>query len=496
MIAATGSSDTAIALGLAALGAAAVWAGLVACFAVATRAKTPEAIPAGLEPGGDESPALVNFITSGWKVRGEAVSSTLVDLAARHAIRFEQTSPDHFTVTLDKPDVPMTRYERQVLDVVRRLATNGSVPCDALTLGTESQAASFHKSFKADVIADARQRGLSRPRWSAAMNLVVGAVAVAPALLAAGALVALPDSHHTTSSSSNDNPIGAFAGIALFTWAALMAGFRWLRAERDTPAGMAAAGRWLGLRENLEADGTFPDLEPTAVAVWDRYLAYGVALGVAANTERTIPLGAESDTEAWSPVGGRWRIVRVRYPRRFPPGWGRPPWKVLFAGLFAAGGAAAIAYFVLPAVFDVQDDFVTTATSTATAQDRQIVFGITAGLTIAGVALALVAMRGLCMIVLALLDIGRGRAVDGRVLRVRSRDKRTYVAVDDGADDHVRAWVSAVGGNQGADVRHGVPRTSATSARSRISRPLRRTLLAERPIPVGEPAQSMVGTGL
>src|SRR5689334_10746358 len=111
MFAATGSTDTAIALGLAALAAAAVWAGVVAVFAAATRAKTPEAIPAGLEPGGDEPPALVNFITNGWKVRGEAVSATLVDLAARHAIRFEETSPDHFTVTLDKPDVPMTSYE-------------------------------------------------------------------------------------------------------------------------------------------------------------------------------------------------------------------------------------------------------------------------------------------------------------------------------------------------------------------------------------------------
>ena len=451
--AATGSSDTAIALGLAALAAAAVWVAIVAFFAAATRAKTPEAVPAGLEVGGDESPAVVNFITSGWKMRGEAVSATLVDLAARHAIRFDASTPGHLAVALDKPDVSLTSYEREVLDVVRQLATNGSVPCDALTLGTESQAASFHKSFNKAVISDARDRGLTRPRWSAAVNLIVGAFAVIPALLAAGALVALPDAHHTSSSHSNDNPIGAFIGLALFTWGALMAGFRWLRAERDTPKGMAAAGRWLGLRENLEADGTFPELEPTAVAVWDRYLAYGVALGVAANTERTIPLGAESDTEAWSPVGGKWRIVRVRYPHRFPPGWGRPPWKVLFAGLFAALGASAIAYFVFPAVYGVQDDFVNTATSTATAQDNQIALGISAGLAIVGVVLAVVAARGLCMIGLALLDIGRGRIVDGRVLRVRGRKQGTYVAVDDGSDDHVRAWVSAIGTRQGADVR-------------------------------------------
>src|SRR5205823_3532007 len=186
--------------------------------------------------------------------------------------------------------------------------------------GTDAQAQSFHKSFRKAVAADARERGLSRSRWSKAMTALVGAVAVAPALLAAGALVALPDAYKSSSSSS-DNPVGAFIGIALFSWIGLMALFRSLRAERDTPEGLRIAGRWLGLRENLEADGTFPSLPPTAVAIWDRYLAYAVAMGVAVTTERSIPLGAESDTEAWSSVGGRWRVVRVRYPQRVPPGW-------------------------------------------------------------------------------------------------------------------------------------------------------------------------------
>ncbi len=281
------------------------------------------------------------------------------------------------------------------------------------------------------------------------MTALVGVVAVLPALLAAGALVALPDSHSSSSSSSDDNPVALFIGVAIFAWAALMALFRKLRAERDTSAGLACAGRWLGLRENLLADGTFPSLPPTAVAIWDRYLAYAVALGVAATTERSIPLGAESDTEAWSSVGGRWRIVRVRYPQRVPPGWGRPPWKNVFAGLFSAGIAGAIGWFALPAVYDAQSDLL----KDATAQDHRIALGVSVGLAAIVFVLAIVILRGLWMIVLGLSDLGRARTIEGRVLRVRTRNERTYVAVDDGSADHVAAWVTTAGAHQGSDVR-------------------------------------------
>src|SRR5262249_28886828 len=160
---------------------------------------------------------------------------------------------------------------------------------------------------------------------------------------------------------------------------------------------------------------------PTAVAIWDRYLAYAVALGVAATTERSIPLGAESDTEAWSSVGGHWRIVRVRYPRRLPPGWGRPPWKNAFIGLFSAGIAGAIGWFLLPAIYDAQAD----ALKDATTQDHRIALGVSIGIAVISLVIALVVLRGIWMLGLGLSDIGRGRTIEGRVLRVRSRNERT-----------------------------------------------------------------------
>src|SRR5205807_2179091 len=73
------------------------------------------------------------------------------------------------------------------------------------------------------------------------------------------------------------------------------------------------------------------------------YLAYGAAMGVAAGAVRALPLGSESEREAWSAYGGRWHVVRVRYPARFPPGWGRHP----VAATARALATLAVAVFVV-----------------------------------------------------------------------------------------------------------------------------------------------------
>ena len=117
---------------------------------------------------------------------------------------------------------------------------------------------------------------MSRSRWSSKREVLVGIAALIPAGLASGA-----SRCSRPSRDSKNDPVGAFLGLSLIVWFVLMSGFARLRAERDTAAGLEAAGRWLGLAENLRADGTFPDLPPTAVAIWDRYLAYAVAFGLA-----------------------------------------------------------------------------------------------------------------------------------------------------------------------------------------------------------------------
>ena len=118
-----------------------------------------------------------------------------------------------------------------------------------------------------------------------------------------------------------------------------------LQSERDTPAGVAAAARWLGLEENLRDAGGFADLPPTAIAVWDRYLGYATAFGLTGNILHLVPLAPESPTEAWSNESGRWRVVHIRYPRRKAMR-GRIPSVLLFQGIVALliGLAAARGY--------------------------------------------------------------------------------------------------------------------------------------------------------
>jgi hypothetical protein len=314
-----------------------------------------------------------------------------------------------------------------VLDHVRRLAVDGVVPCEALTTGPEEQSRGWWKAFAKEVTADARRRGLSRPRWGRSALTTLSIVAVVPAALAAAALIAAPDD----SESEEDSPIVGFFALTAVAWGGLMAIPALLRAERDTPAGLVAAGRWLGLRDYLGQNEAFDRAPPAAVAIWDRYLAYGAAMGVAAGAVRGLPLGSESDTAAWSAYGGRWRVVKVRYPARFPPGWGQRPLVAAAKGggmLLAAGlFARALGPPLVDAVADVG--------SIGDGWEPWFVIPLVI-FSIMLLALVTVLLRSAAMLVLGLSDLTARVEVEGLVIRLRNG----YVAVDDGVSQTVRAW--------------------------------------------------------
>src|SRR5205823_5280238 len=78
------------------------------------------------------------------------------------------------------------------------------------------------------------------------------------------------------------------------------------------------------------------------VKIWDRYMSYAAALGLARTALRSLPMGAEDDKRAWSGYGGQWREVRVWYPRT-KIAWGRSPIGAVLVGLaIAAAGFAAL----------------------------------------------------------------------------------------------------------------------------------------------------------
>ena len=83
----------------------------------------------------------------------------------------------------------------------------------------------------------------------------------------------------------------------------------------DKQAGREVAARWLGVKGWLRNTEAFADLPPSAVAVWDRYLSYGDALGVTRVCSAVIDLGMGDRKRVWSSFGGTWHRVRVQYPR-------------------------------------------------------------------------------------------------------------------------------------------------------------------------------------
>lgn len=437
MLLALTRAEYAARFGVAAGVAVAAWLVLLGLLAVATRARTPDPGPEALELPGDEPPAVVAMLTDGWEVGREAVPATLIDLAARKVLTIDGVGPDRYVVrlrptTTGRPD--LTPYEDQVLQHVRALASpDGTVPCEALTTGPEEESKTWWKRFRRSVVDDARARGLSRGRWSRWMLALLGGAAVVPAVLVALALVVSPPQD-----GKEEDPVGGFIGVTLLAWGALMAVPTKLRAERDTPAGRAAAARWLGLKEHLEGSGGFSDAPPAAVAIWDRYLSYGAALGVAAGAVRALPLGSESDRVAWTANGGRWRMVKIHYPKRFPPGWGRPP--LLVAAIGAAGvlGGLFVARVVLPLLAGGVSDL-----SEPAGVNGGVGLPHGAGLLVLAVptvATALVLLRSAVMLWCAVPDLFTRREVEGVVLRIRREEKRSFIAVDPGAGTRLKAW--------------------------------------------------------
>ena len=211
------------------------------------------------------------------------------------------------------------------------------------------------------------------------------------------------------------------------------------RGERDTAAGRAVAARWLGVRNWLRGHPQFADLPPASVAVWDRYLAYGAAVGVTHLSSAVLDLGMGNRRLVWSSYGGTWHRVRVRYPK-FWPRYGRTvPVLLLRATVVAVAGAAMVKVFGLP------------GNPAGFADDR---LGRTMDLAAAAVSTlgVILLLFGVYTLVRSLLDLVTEKTITGEVLWLEtwrstagSDDEPTepwlhYLAVDDGSDDRTTAW--------------------------------------------------------
>ena len=398
-----------------------------------TRPVRPRPLPPTPDLG-PEPPAVAALLAGGWLLTENVAEATLIDLAARRHLEFRQPGNDPAQTTVHvvtaKP-TGLNRYEQMVFDRVCAVAVDGVVPLTALAFRDPAQANGFGKRVRAAVIADSRARGLSRRRFGPASLAVLTAVSVAAATSLALAVLLLT----------------LTLPVAAFTWlfaALLFAGLANRSiGERDTPAGLAASAQWLAVRAWLRNTESFADLPPAAVAVWDRYLAYGAALDATRATSAVIHLGTGNRRLLWSSHTGSWRRVRVRYPR-FWLRYGTPVRSLVIRGVvFTVLGGLLL--FVHSRHFGLM----------VTESWRGGSSDVEAGPTLRALALvggAPLAGLGLYLLARTILDAATPTAVTGQVLwqqvwRASSRGENGpsrpwlhYLAVDDGAGDEVTAW--------------------------------------------------------
>ncbi|HEV2371421.1 MAG TPA: hypothetical protein VGS19_04555 [Streptosporangiaceae bacterium] len=248
--------------------------------------------------------------------------ATLLDLAARgwFQLRFPAGQPDGVgapgsasgvvddaaqaepamcVLAAEPPHDTLTPYEQRVLAVMasRAGARHREVPAQAMPDSFEDGEHGFLQKFRDEVIADARQLGLSRQAvrtgwimlaWAAAFTFI-GVVLT---------------THHPTHS-----PGYYWAMVAAFAASGVVAGLG--MREVPTRAGRAALtrsrARWAG-----------PTGQPVAAAVSarDRGPAYRTVLGEPEVAEAVF--GQRSTSAVWSGYGGRWRLLSVGDPQERP----------------------------------------------------------------------------------------------------------------------------------------------------------------------------------
>jgi hypothetical protein len=353
----------------ATVAAVVLWLVALLVVAFATRPRDIDPGPATMDLG-EEPPAVVDLLTNDWRVTADAIPATLLDLAARDFVDLEQYGPGRTVCRIRRAAADgLETYERMVLDHVAGLAVDGIVPAEALTTGPQDQSTRWWRAFQRRVVRDARERGLTRDRWSSPVKALLRLAALVPAGL--GVLLA---------NAAGGLDLGTI-GVGLVIWALLTSSMKLVGDQRDTPAGAEAAARWLGVRSYLGRNEVFPTLPPASVAVWDRYLGYGAALGVATAALQALPMGAEDDHRAWSAYGGRWRMVKVRYPR-LSFIWGRKPAIAILVGLAVAGAGYGVLRLML-GLRDWADGFTEADQAAGWVQAAAAVLAVTAVLVAA-----------------------------------------------------------------------------------------------------------------
>lgn len=398
-----------------------------------------------------DSPAVVNVLTNDATVTAAGFRATMVDLAARGWLRILPPADDDELGRVRPAAVAhggdaLLPHERLVLQhVLARFTDDDAIPARYLAVDIRG---SWWRRFRGLVYDEAERTGLVRRRWTVA-HLIPP---IAMAVLAVLAWFAARNDGDPGVAVIDSLERRAIALGTLILIAALI--YRIARhafggALTHTQAGLAATRRWLAARQRLVEAG-FGPMAPSSLETGDRRLAYATAMCLADGAAIELPLAREDHYRAWSAVGGRGRLVRVRYPWR--PGYGLHP-------LVALGGGAVVFFLGVRAknwFSDVAREEAWLSLYDRFPDQDWLISDIATGLAV--LCFAPMAL-GIWLAFAGLIDVFGTIERTGVVVRARrpaevsplprflrrliERDRYTvYIAVDDGSRGRVAAWRS------------------------------------------------------
>jgi hypothetical protein len=391
----------------------------------------------------DEPPAVVSLLVNGLVDAPQVASATLLDLAARGLVEIHEVAPDaqHTLVRLGTKTLPdaAPAYERRVLERVAATAGRTFTPVADLVATYADGGANWQRRLVRDATLDARRRGLVGTSDRGCLLGITTGGLVTAALLAP--LVPDPDAAG----------FGGTVAVLVAAWlvvspavggfvSGVTLGEKAGAPDRYTAHGRDVTAHWLGVAAWLRAHPAMRDLPPAAVAVWDRYLAYGAALDAIPHAVRVLDFEtAGRRSELTSHHTGVARTVHVRYRGRnrlLRPG-----------GLAAAQASLVWSVLTLPLWLAV----LVAAVATIPSAYLRGLLAVLAGVQ---------ALRAGYRLVRAWLDLTRPQVVTGTVLDVSVAHHQPtadnqgphgeelpdlpthyYVVVDDGSTDVVQPWI-------------------------------------------------------
>jgi hypothetical protein len=385
-----------------------------------------------------EAPAVAGLLADDFIVPTETAPAILLDLAARRVVELDEIQPGQTICRVRRShDERLSPAEQRVLTAIQEKAVGGIVPADALTTGQEDQSQKWHRALVGEVVDEAKSSGLTYDRWP---RLPTSALYLGAGLV--GLLLWLSSEVGGDVSGRRGVTAGIAGAVAIASLAAgCLLVSRWLgsQAQLPTEAGLEAAKRVAGFEAYLHESEMLGELPPAAVKLRGRHLAYAAAFGDAGFAVRLLPMGEEDPRRAWSRFGRRWRRVRVRYPRLFPPAWGKHPGAATALALFWVA-LTALVYYGTDQITNEIEEFGLTP-------DQREIMRIAVVLWMTPFLVAVV--WALWTLVRAAPDLFQSRTVTGEVVRARARVRHEtngqpryayYLAVDNGSDDTVSAW--------------------------------------------------------